>query len=92
MPRLPSDQESLADLRDTVHDLAGQVQILREVLDEIREHIHWAVTNDRLVIQIVGSSPSQAGTPEAVSPETAPPTTPAHPPHSGRHTQSTLFR
>jgi hypothetical protein len=33
----------------TIRDLADQLQVLREVLDEIREDVSWATRNERLV-------------------------------------------
>jgi hypothetical protein len=45
----PGAAESQLDrLIDAVETVAEQLQVLREVIDEIREEFQWAIRNDRL--------------------------------------------
>src|SRR5437870_13550843 len=41
------DAEVLERLVDAVESVAGQIEVLRNVLDEIREDLGWAINNDR---------------------------------------------
>ena len=56
MPRKKEDRaggppEEMAEfvrrLIDAVEDLAGELKVLRTVLDEIRDDFGWAISNDR---------------------------------------------
>lgn len=48
-PALQTDDGSqLKRLIDAVEAVAGQLHVLRQVLDEIREEVQWAIRNDRL--------------------------------------------
>src|SRR5438046_1469719 len=40
------DAEVLERLVHAVESVAGQIEVLRTVLDEIREHLGWAIQND----------------------------------------------
>lgn len=40
-------------LSDSVTELSQQVAVLRDILDEIREEVSWAVRNDRVLVATV---------------------------------------
>lgn len=44
----PDENPQIARLIDAVEEVAEQLQVLREVIDEIREEFQWAVRNNRL--------------------------------------------
>lgn len=45
--RSDAHAEHVDRLADAVEEVAGQLEVLRQVLDEIREDFQWAVRNDR---------------------------------------------
>ena len=47
------DGERIERLIDAVEAVAGQIEVLREAIDEIREEFPWAVRNDRLPPHVV---------------------------------------
>ena len=48
-PRESITSAAVENLDLSIRDLADQLQVLREVLDEIREDVSWATRNERLV-------------------------------------------
>jgi hypothetical protein len=41
----PASSDEIAQLRDEVTDLKNQVQVLSDILDEIREELQWVTRN-----------------------------------------------
>ena len=48
-----ADAERIERLIDAVEAVAGQIEVLRNVIDEIRDEFQWAVRNDRLAPHVV---------------------------------------
>jgi hypothetical protein len=44
----PSLLEVVTQLADQVKELSGQVEVLRNAIDEIREEFAWAIRNDKI--------------------------------------------
>lgn len=58
----PSSQE-IAALRDSIETLTQHVQLVWNVLDEIRRDVEWAVQNDKGIvvnINVVAETPALA--------------------------------
>lgn len=48
-----SGAERIERLIDAVEEVAAQIEVLRQVIDEIREEFQWAVRNNRMAPHVV---------------------------------------
>ena len=65
-PQHPSTHSTLRDvvtqLTEQVKELSGQVELLRNAIDEIREEFAWAIRNDKIGARMPDHSPSMMPT------------------------------
>ncbi len=48
-PKQPAEVDS-EGIQDAVERLTAEVRVLRDVLDDIRTDLQWAIQNDRVII------------------------------------------
>ena len=77
-PRKQLGEGDSEALHDSIERLTEEVRVLRNVLDEVRTDLQWAIQNGRvMIIPLHVSVPEAAATDETAVPPAEPPAAPA---------------